>query len=234
MSCSLHVVSSLMLQIWWFCPLTYIWPCTLLSASISVGCCCWRPGDTLLHWAIRYSQCCPHRNPISDEMLLALLEAGYDADAPNLGCPCLCCCPSCQATTPRQMINGWCYSQESHIALLSHVAPKAVEHDGRIVWQMGKSGKLEPFRFVGGEYVPLPHQRLKPGMLDERVRCSHPAGAHHGDFPSWTPLVSAIKHNKVDRFKELVSQEDFDVHWRPNFGCCGAETGTCNDGNQVQ
>ena len=119
--------------IWLCCP----WYCCGAIESVSNG---WRPGDTvslphaprcllhsdlvpllqLLHWAVRRGAA------TSDETLLALLEAGYDPDAHNLGCPC-CCCFS---TTARSMAEG------THAALLEHLASDSYGISwGKVLWE---------------------------------------------------------------------------------------------------
>merc|ERR1712159_537038 len=102
-------------------------------------------------------------------MLLALLEAGYDADAPNLGCPCLCCCPSCQATTPRQIADSWWHCQNSHTELLDHTTDARVQNHKRIMWDV-VDDELVPHREVDGKlscWIPL--EQIQPQLSPDAV-----------------------------------------------------------------
>ena len=68
----------------------------------------------MLTWAARRGA------QTSDEMLLALLQAGYDPDAANLGC---CCCIG--KATPRDVVTA--RGVQSHVDLFAHVAPGVVD-----------------------------------------------------------------------------------------------------------
>ena len=67
----------------------------------------------MLTWAARRGA------QTSDEMLLALLQAGYDPDAANIGCCCL------GRATPRDVVTAT--GVQSHVDLFAHVAPGVVD-----------------------------------------------------------------------------------------------------------
>ena len=182
-------------------------PCTLNSMWSG-----WCPGDTLLHWAVRRG------SDTSDEMLLALLQAGYDPDAPNLGCPCCCSFSS----TAREMAVG------SHAALLLHLSDDA---EG-VGW-----GKIEwvndvPCRVVDGDVLPLDtaESNMDPTVIDPfTVSLTGRCGSHRvfGSYPLWGPLVSAVHTGRVSQVKKLTNSVRFDVNRRPTSMCCGASSGRC-------
>ena len=185
-------------------------------------CCGWRPGDTLLHWAVRRG------DATSDDVLLALLEAGYDADALNLSCPCFCM----SATTPREIAEG--SGHPTHATLLQHGAkprqwaiPKVEWHEG-----VGEDGMMVPGQVLDGLWTPV--DAMEPEMHSEIVKHGmHAPGASTGSQHYWSELVAAVKDGNTEQIAKITASDDFDVDWRPSAGCCGASYGCCNDGNQV-
>ena len=79
--------------------------------------------------------------------------------------------------------------------------------------------------------------RLQPCEITMSAEPIHPLHhapeAHHGDYPGWSTLTTAVQNNNVELLEAEVAKADFDVNWRPNGGCCTAISGKCNDGNQV-
>ena len=185
----------------------------------------------LLHWAVRRGAA------TSDETLLALLEAGYDPDAHNLGCPC--CCFS---TTARSMAEG------THAALLDQVSPQTAGGVWqKITWQ-DDHGVQVPYTMIDGQNMPVAavaQPRSSHFNVGDPVSgsptfgsfCNQPPGQmgegrKDYQYLHWPELVRSVNESDVARLKKIVAHEEFDLNFRPNPGCCGASNICANDGDQ--
>ena len=168
----------------------------MFAYPASMICCGWRPGDTLLHWAVRRG------DATSDDLLLALLEAGYDADALNLSCPCFCM----SATTPREIAKG-----HRHEALLEFAAPGI--RATNVVWQVEQQDDLEvmtPGQMQDDGWVPL--ERIARDNwrrdLDDVRHGEHAPGSAKGEFLMWGHLVDSVRENNATRLTQLAALEE--------------------------